>query len=139
MMAARMVASAALVALGAFPMKAAVAAVIPAAREGEAMVTSLAVVPTAGAAEVVIKVSGAVTFNHFTLSKPDKIVVDMNGATLGLATRDVYDGVARGGIKGIRYSQFTKTVVRVVITLDGPRKYGVLQEKGELRVNVDGQ
>jgi type IV pilus assembly protein PilQ len=133
MKAARLLASVALSALGAFPVYAAA----PAAREG-ATVTSLAVVPGSGAAEVVIKVSGAVTFNHFTLSKPDKIVLDMNGATLGVSNSDVYDGVERGGIKGIRYSQFTKTVVRVVITLDQARKYGVLQEKGELRVNIDG-
>ena len=78
------------------------------------------------------------TFKHFTLSKPDKIVVDLGGATLGLPAGDAYDGVARGGITRIRYSQFTKTVVRVVLTLDAPHSYTVAQKNGEVRISVDG-
>ena len=57
------------------------------------------------------------------LAKPDKIVVDLAGATLGVPDGDAYDGVARGGITRIRYSQFTKTIVRVVLTLDAPHAY----------------
>lgn len=130
----RTLASAMLVAFGALPARAAVHR--PAFND--ATVTALSVVPAARSADVVIKVSGTVTFNHFTLTKPDKIVVDVNGATLGLPIGDAYDGVERGGIKGVRYSQFTKSVVRVVITLDAPHTYGVLQERGELHINVDG-
>ena len=94
--------------------------------------------PNERTTDVVIRVNGSITFNHFTLSKPDKIVVDVNGATLGLSTTDAYDGVARGAIKGVRYSQFTKSVVRVVVTLDAAHAYGVLQERGELRIAIDG-
>jgi type IV pilus assembly protein PilQ len=92
----------------------------------------------AGRADVIIRVDGSVTLKHFTLTKPDKIVIDMSGATLGLPLGDTYDGVARGGIKQIRYSQFTKSVVRVVIALDAPHAYTVSQEAGEVRVRVDG-
>ena len=102
----------------------------------DATVVSLSVVPTTGRADVVIRVDGAVTLKHFTLTKPDKIVVDMSGATLGLPQGDAYDGVARGGITRIRYSQFTKTVVRVVLTLDAMRTYAVTQKDGEVRVSV---
>jgi type IV pilus assembly protein PilQ len=102
----------------------------------DATVTSLSVVPLAGRADVVIHVEGAVTFKHFTLTKPDKIVVDMSGATLGLPAGDAYDGVARGGITRIRYSQFTRTVVRVVLTLDEMRTYDVTQNDGEVRISV---
>ena len=42
---------------------------------------------------------------------------------------DAYDGVARGGITRIRYSQFTKNVVRVVLTLDAPHAYDVLADE----------
>jgi type IV pilus assembly protein PilQ len=104
----------------------------------EATVVSLSVVPTTGRADVVIRVDGAVTFKHFVLSKPDKIVVDLTGATLGVPAGDAYDGVARGGITRIRYSQFTKSVVRVVLTLDAAHAYDVTQQKGEVRVSVDG-
>ena len=106
----------------------------------DATVTSLSVVPTTGAghADVVIRVDGTIAFKHFILSKPDKIVVDISGATLGLPAGDSYDGVPRGGITRIRYSQFTKSVVRVVLTLDAPHDYTVSQNNGEVHVSVDG-
>jgi type IV pilus assembly protein PilQ len=104
----------------------------------DATVISLSVVAATGRANVVIRVDGTVTFKHFTLEKPDKIVVDLTGATLGLPAGDAYDGVARGGITRIRYSQFTRTVVRVVLTLDAAHKYDVAQDNGEIRIGVDG-
>ncbi len=137
MISLRTLAAAMLVAFGAFEASPALAAVPRG--EGDATVTSLSVVPSARSADVVIKVSSKVTFDHFMLTKPDKIVIDMKGATLGLPTGEAYDGVERGGIKSVRYSQFTKTTVRVVITLDAPHQYGVLQENGELHVSVDGR
>jgi type IV pilus assembly protein PilQ len=102
----------------------------------EATVTSLQLIPTAGRADVVIHVDGTVTYKHFTLSSPDKIVVDLTGATLGLPQGDSYDDVPRGGITRIRYSQFTKTVVRVVLTLDAVHAYDVTQSGDEVRISV---
>jgi type IV pilus assembly protein PilQ len=140
MISTRTLLTATAVALSAFtgrPAAAAAAARTTTAVE-EGAVTALSVVPNEGTTDVVIRVDGAITFNHFTLTKPNKIVVDVNGATLGLPASEAYDGVARGVIKGVRYSQFTKRVVRVVVELDGPHAYGVLQEKGELRIAIDG-
>lgn len=110
----------------------------------DAKVTALSVVPDAAApaggarADVVIRVDGAITLKHFTMTKPDKIVVDLTGATLGVPAGDSYDGVARGGITRVRYSQFTKSTVRVVLTLDAPHTYNVVQNDGEVRISVDG-
>jgi len=106
----------------------------------DATVTSLSVVPATGAghADVVIRVDGTISLKHFILSKPDKIVIDITGATLGLPQSDSYDGVARGGITRIRYSQFTKSVVRVVLTLDAPHDYAVSQNDGAVHVSIDG-
>src|SRR5262245_59855508 len=112
----RTLASSMLVAFGAFAGRPASAATI--APVNDATVISLSVVPRTGRADVVVCVDGSVTFKHFTLNKPDKIVVDLTGATVGLPDGDAYDGVARGGITRIRYSQFTRTVVRIVLTLD---------------------
>jgi type IV pilus assembly protein PilQ len=140
MISTRTLLTATVVALSAFsgrPAAAAAAARTTTAVE-EGAVTALSVVANQGTTDVVIRVDGAITFNHFTLSKPDKIVLDVTGATLGLPMSEAYDGVARGVIKGVRYSQFTKRVVRVVVELDGPHAYGVLQEKGELRIAIDG-
>ena len=80
-------------------------------------------------ADVVIRVDGAISLKHFTMAKPDKIVIDLAGASLGVPAGDSYDGVARGGITRVRYSQFTKSTVRVVLTLDAPHAYNVAAER----------
>jgi len=134
----RTLASAMLVAFGATSVRLADASTLP---PNDATVVALSVAPTSGAAgraDVVIRVDGMVTLKHFTLSKPDKIVVDLSGATLGLPQGGAYNGVARGEIKQIRYSQFTKSIVRVVIALDAPHTYTVTQSDGQVRVRVDG-
>jgi type IV pilus assembly protein PilQ len=110
----------------------------------DAKVTALSVVPDAAApaggsrADVVIRVDGAISLKHFTMAKPDKIVIDLAGASLGVPAGDSYDGVARGGITRVRYAQFTKSTVRVVLMLDAPHAYNVVQKDGEVRVSVDG-
>ena len=102
-------------------------------------VISMSVVPTAGRAEVVIGVNGAVTVQDFILRNPDKVVVDITGATLGVPAGASYDGVARGGILSVRYAQYKKNVVRVVLTLDQARPYSVVQGDKEVRIAVAGQ
>jgi len=137
-MSSRTLSSAMLVALAAISTRPARAAVVP---PNDATVVALSVVPnraTNNRADVVIRVDGSVTLKHFTLTKPDKIVVDISGATLALPAGDSYDGVARGGITRIRYSQFMKSVVRVVLTLDAAHTYTVTQDAGQVRVAVDG-
>ncbi len=137
-MSTRTLSSAMLVALAAIGTRPARAAVVP---PNDAKVVALSVVPNraaTGRADVVIRVDGSVTLKHFPLSKPDKIVVDITGATLGLPAGESYDGVARGGITSIRYSQFMKSVVRVVVMLDAAHTYTVTQDAGQVRVAVDG-
>jgi type IV pilus assembly protein PilQ len=110
-------------------------AVPAAARPVEGAVTSLSVVPSSGRAELVIGVAGGVEVSDFTLRSPDRIVLDLGGASLGMAAR-TYDHVERGGIRDVRYSQYKKGTVRVVIYLDGPRNYELSRESGEVRVSV---
>src|SRR5258708_39164874 len=76
-----------------------------AARLVDGAVTSLAVVPAAGKAEVVIGVAGGIEVRDFTLRSPDRIVIDLSGASLGMSG-GTYDHVARAGISDVRYSQF---------------------------------
>ena len=106
---------------------------------GEGAVISMSVVPTTGRAEVVIGVDGAVTVQDFILRNPDKIVVDITGATLGVPQGAAYDGVARGGIVNVRYSQYRRNVVRVVLTLDEARPYSVVRRDAEVRIAVAGE
>jgi type IV pilus assembly protein PilQ len=106
---------------------------VPAARESA--VTSLSIVPGKGAAEVSIGVSGPVTVRDFTLHSPDKIIIDITGATLAIAASN-YDEANRGGIVDVRYSQYRKNVVRVVLTLDDAHKYNMVRYPNEIRVKV---
>src|SRR3954469_305857 len=110
-------------------------AVPAAARPAEGAVTSLSVVPSSGRAELVVGVAGGVEVSDFTLRSPDRIVLDVSGASLGMAAR-TYDHVERGGIRDVRYSQYKKGTVRVVIYLDGPHSYELSREEGEVRVSV---
>ncbi len=103
----------------------------------EGAVTSLSVVPASGRAEVVIGVGGAVSVQDFTLHDPERLVVDISGASLRIPTGG-YDQADRGGVLGVRYSQFSRNVVRVVVTLDAPHRYAVAQDAGRIRVSVDG-
>src|SRR5258708_34593906 len=72
-----------------------------AARLVDGAVTSLAVVPAAGKAEVVIGVAGGIEVRDFTLRSPDRIVIDLSGASLGMSG-GTYDHVARAGISDVR-------------------------------------
>jgi type IV pilus assembly protein PilQ len=109
---------------------------VPAAREGA--VTSLSIVPGKAAAEVAIGVSGPVSVSDFTLHSPDKIVIDITGVTLAMDPSN-YDEANRGGIVDVRYSQYRKNVVRVVLTLDDAHKYNMVRYPNEVRVKVQAE
>ena len=68
-------------------------------------VTSVSIVAATGKAEVVIGIAGSFDVEDFALEAPYRIVLDLSGATLGLAPQ-MYDRIARGGIKNIRYAQY---------------------------------
>lgn len=105
----------------------------------DAAVVSLSVVPTTGRAEVIVGINGAVEINDFALRNPHKIVVDITGAALGLPSVESYDRVTRGGIIDVRYSQYRKKVVRVVLTLNAERPYSVIRGRKDVRISVEGE
>src|SRR5258705_2322489 len=105
------------------------------ARPAEGGVTSLTVAPVSGKAELIIGVSGGVKVSEFTLTAPDRVVIDIDNATLSVSPSP-YDKVARGNITDVRYSQFRKTTVRVVIYLNAERPYKVWRSVGQVHVAV---
>lgn len=100
-------------------------------------VTGVSVVPAAGHADVVIGVQTPVEIQDFTLDSPYRVVVDIKGASLS-ETPSAYDRVARGGITDVRVSQFSATVVRIVLQLDGAHPYDVQRGNNEIRIAVRG-
>jgi type IV pilus assembly protein PilQ len=100
-------------------------------------VTALSVVPGEGRADVVIGLTGPVQVADFTIEGPDRIVLDLTGARLNALGR-AYDRKARGGIRNLRISQYSPSVVRVVLDLDSKRQYSVTNSDNEIRVSVTG-
>jgi type IV pilus assembly protein PilQ len=100
-------------------------------------VTSLSILPTSSQARVVIGVDGAVQVRDFTLRNPDRIVLDITGAKLGFR-KPGYDRIARGGVIDVRYAQNQNDVVRIVLTVAGPKRYQVQHEANSIIISVDG-
>lgn len=100
-------------------------------------VTALSLVPGDGEAELIIAVSGPVEVQDFTVPTPHRIVLDLAGARLGAFGRG-YDRLQRGGITNIRTSQYSSSVVRVVLDVEGPRAYTVTRRDGAIHVAIKG-
>jgi type IV pilus assembly protein PilQ len=104
---------------------------------GSGEVTAVSLAPAAGKTEIVVAVSGAVDVRDFLLTSPDRLVLDVVGARLGGTTASLYDGVKRGGVLNLRYSQFRPDIVRVVVDLEGPQAYKVDRSNGTIRVSFE--
>ncbi len=102
---------------------------------GGGEVTAVSLTPAAGKAEVIVTVQGAVEVRDFMLNTPDRLVLDVVGAHLNSTAATVYDGVNRGGVTNLRYSQFRPDVVRIVLDLDGPKTYQIDKSTGAIRVS----
>jgi type IV pilus assembly protein PilQ len=84
-------------------------------------VTGVRLEPVSGGAALTIEVSGAAGFSDFALADPARIVVDVEGAREALPESRY--SIGRGGVAGIRSSQFAPGVVRVVIDLEQASGY----------------
>lgn len=107
----------------------------PRALAGPGEVTAVSVLPGPGRVEVVIEVAGSVRVQDFTLRNPDRLVIDVHGATLKVPNL-AYDGQNRGGITNIRYAQFRPDVVRIVLDLERLADYQLEYADDVIRVSV---
>jgi type IV pilus assembly protein PilQ len=98
-------------------------------------VTGVSVQAAPGRADVVINVRGAVEVRDFMLQNPDRLVLDVMGARLKGNTASLYDGVKRGGVLNVRYSQFDRDVVRIVLVLDRAKDYHLERGTDLIRVS----
>jgi len=101
---------------------------------GPGEVTGVSIIPRPGRAVVVIDVRGSITVQDFTLSNPNRLVIDVLGARLRV-TGAAYDGVNRAGVTNIRYSQFRPDVVRIVLELADLRNYDLEYIDEEIRIS----
>lgn len=82
----------------------------------DAQVTAMSLTSSGGTARLSIAVSGTVTVKDVTYHDPDRLVLDLVGATL--ADLNGYDGRQRGIVTAVRQRQHLPNVVRVVLEFD---------------------
>jgi type IV pilus assembly protein PilQ len=96
-------------------------------------ITSLSVAPASDRTEVLIQVDGNVTVKNFALANPHRVVIDITGARQGLALQ--YSDIDRGGVSGLRVSQYQRDVVRVVVDVTRKVDYRVEQDGDQISIS----
>ena len=86
--------------------------------------------------EVIFAIEGEVRTREFTMEGPDRLVVDLLGATSGLSAES-FPNLNLGGIRGIRASQYAADVVRVEFELDVLVGYTIRSGPGYVRVSLE--
>ncbi|MBP7146972.1 MAG: type IV pilus secretin PilQ [Acidobacteria bacterium] len=90
-----------------------------------------------GAYEVVLRGDGGMGYQVFTLTDPDRVIVDIPGVRAGVATPRVE--VSDDGLLRVRVGQFRESpepVARVVLDLSRPMAWTVHQDDDQLAVRL---
>ena len=100
----------------------------------QADVRAFHIQPAGDATEIMIDVSGgAVAVRDYMLQAPARLVIDVVGAHHALASEN-YPGIGRGGVVGVRTSQYEAETVRLVFDLTEAVTYEVQQLGNGIRV-----
>ena len=86
--------------------------------------------------EITVVVGGPATPRHMMLTNPPRLLLDLQGVNRGLARRH-YDRIDRGGVIGIRSTQFRPETVRLIFDLDRETAYRVTADSGAVRVTFE--
>lgn len=104
------------------------------------VVQSIDVARKDGAVEVAIRASRAPSYSVFKLQDPPRLVVDLAGADVSGVASPVQ--VGQGGVLQVATAQYQdqrNAVGRVIVSLDGPRRYEVVPAGDTVVVRVTGE
>lgn len=111
-------------------------AAAPAPPAADGSVAALRLEGREGRTELTVEIAGGeVQWTDFALGGPPRVVVDIENATLELPSSR-YEGLDRGGVRGVRTSQHAPDVVRVVLDLDRETAYRVERVGEGLRISL---
>ncbi|HEX8241947.1 MAG TPA: AMIN domain-containing protein [Longimicrobium sp.] len=111
------------------------AAAAPRAPAGD--VSALRLEARDGRTELTVQIAGGeVRWTDFPLQGPPRVVVDIQGARTGLSSAR-FDGIDRGGVRGVRTSQHAPDVVRVVVDLERDLRYAVARTPDGLKITLE--
>ena len=103
----------------------AVCAALPTIAPAQALVRGVRVESGTAGTVVAVSLTDSVARSAFTLTGPDRIVLDLPGTTLGALGGRSYDGQSRGPVHNVRMSQYRADVVRLVIDVSGATRYQI--------------
>lgn len=93
--------------------------------------------------KITVYADGPFEFSHATEEakdgKPYRVIIDCKDALFGLPQNNFTEGLPVGTIRGIRTSQFEvvpERIVRVVLDVEGPVVYKVLDNKGKNKASI---
>ncbi|MDZ7632766.1 MAG: secretin N-terminal domain-containing protein [Gemmatimonadaceae bacterium] len=112
-------------------------AALPSNSTAQALVQGVRVESNTAGTVVAVTLTDSVARSAFTLAGPNRIVLDLPGATLGALGGRAYDGQPRGPVQNIRMAQYRSDIVRVVIDVDGAARYS-LSGGNEVRIALAG-
>ncbi len=101
--------------------------------------TGVSVATTPNGVEVTVRCSQAPVFNVFRLKEPDRLVVDVSGATVE-AIKGHHEGA--GPVTGVVASQFSDAkaeVGRLLLGLSNARRYDVKAVDTALIISIEGE
>src|SRR5487761_1097291 len=98
---------------------------------GPAAIRQISIAKDGDVPEVLVLGSGQFSYHELRLSKPDRLVLDFNGARLA-AARKISSTIEP--IRGVRAGQFSPQVARVVIDLSKTAPYTVKHVDGGIAV-----
>ncbi|MDP2276385.1 MAG: type IV pilus secretin PilQ [Archangium sp.] len=101
--------------------------------------TGVSVAPSTNGVEVTVRCSQPPVFNVFRLKEPDRLVVDVSGASID-AIKGHHEGA--GPITGIVASQFSDAkaeVGRLLLGLSNARRYDVKAVDNALIISIEGE
>ena len=84
---------------------------------------------------VKIKYTGDIKYDDMTLTNPNRIVIDIPDAKLDVSGPKEIN-IKNNIITGVRFSQYTKESVRVVLDLAAKGEYNIYKRSSELQINV---
>jgi len=113
-------------------------AATPGAADNGGRVTGLKLEPSSGQTELTIQIDGSnVQWDDFTLRDPSRIVIDVMRARTDLPG-ERFERINRGGVSGVRVSQYSDDVVRIVVDVDRQTRYAVSKAPDGLRLTLSG-
>ena len=92
--------------------------------------------PSVRRTEVVISIEGRVETRDFTMEGPERIVIDLIGASFPFPQESLA-GAARVGVLALRVSQYSEDVARVVLQVAEPVGYFLSSGAGYVRISLE--